>query len=747
MSFSASTCITIPAGVTTSGFFNIYSNVDNYINPFQINVSYYELAGVTTPQGVVYSCPYIIGNVPNGTTIIKIIDTTTKCCVTIDLLSNDLCTTCELGFEDYETNNVGLIVAGDLTGSCENVISDYRILWYGPNDPNELAFISGFGSDPDFLPRDFTHPLTGIYSPMQPAGTYVPVIDKIKLNGLDFSQTGGSGYIQAELECFNATTLNILPFRCDNGTEEGDYTHRVEFTGAAVGVNPLTVNSTFELSATTDYFAWKFQGQKVPDSLKITFYGSAYSNPIILEYWVIGKDNITNNVSLTTFPKRALTSELGFVSKVTSLTQLNRNIGDYLILEVIPNPDNSQTNWDFYFTCLDTFDCSLGCVNSYLNTPYKIKTTSITNVPEGNCGNVRISYDLSGCTENQINSLDISKYMAVTFYNIQTAFSNMSANNTTSLLNTIADYWTGKTQCSAGYGSGYDPVCYNPGNSNIIKFEKEISGGIGVINMVFSDLNDLIVYKSSYDTLKSTSGWVNNPTDINYYKAGRLAIPNITDEENCGDDTSPIYNLIHFSSVMTTGGTAPNYTLKIPMPTITNQLPIFSNCEVDCQSSITQWVNGVNDVSTGTTNNTVRITNIGSRYIDPFSFYSYFGRVVSSTQYSGYSQGVFLANNSLNSTVPFSGSSFPYVQIPSLSAQTCNFSSIGEPINMQYDYGAQYVYVYDNVLVITNPPNLTSFQIKSNIIVNGARTTLNYPVTAVTVSNGVVTSFNPGYAF
>ena len=66
---------------------------------------------------------------------------------------------------------------------------------------------------------------------------------------------------------------------------------------------------------------------------------------------------------------------------------------------------------------------------------------------------------------------------------------------------------------------------------------------------------------------------------------------------------------------------------------------------------------------------------------------------------------------------------------------------------MQYDYGAQYVYVYDNVLVITNPPNLTSFQIKSNIIVNGARTTLDYPVTAVTVTNGVVTSFNPGYAF
>ena len=739
MPFSASTCLTDLGTTPLGGTFNIYSNVDNYTSPFQINVSYNSLFGP--------SCPYVMGNVPNGTTTIKIIDILTKCCATIDLLSNDLCTTCELSFDSYQTSNIGIIVAGELTGSCENDITDYRIFWYGPNSSTNLAFTSGYGST--FAPYSLTHPLIGINSPMVEAGTYIPVIDKVKLNGLNYSQTGGTGYIQAELECFNATTVNVQPFTCNNGTVVGgNYTHRVNFSAAAAGANPLTLQSTFDLDLTTDYFAWKFSGKAIPDSLKITFYGSAYSEPIILEYWVIGRDN-TNNVSLTTFPKRAQTTELGFVSKVTSLTQLNRNIGDYLILEVIPNQTNPRTDWDFYFTCLETFDCSLGCVDSYLNTPYKIKTTSITNVPEGNCGIRRIGYDLSGCTQNQINSLDISKYMAVTFYTIQTAFSNMSTDNTTSLLNTIADYYTGKTQCSSGYGTGSDPVCYSPANSNIIKFEKTISGGIGEINMVFSNLNDLIVYKSSYDTLKSTSGWVNDPTNINYYKAARLAVPNTTGNEICGDDTSPIYNLIHFSSVMTTGGTAPNYTLTMPMPTITNQLPSFSNCEVDCQSSIIQWVNGVNNVSTGTANNTngYRITNTGSRYTDPFSFYSYFGQVVSSTQYSGYSQGVFIVNNSLNSTVPFSGSSSPYVQIPSLSAQTCNFSSIGETFYPNLENQSQYIFVYDNVLVITNPPNLTSFQIKSNIIVNGVRTTTNYPVTAVTVVNGVVTSFNPGYAF
>jgi hypothetical protein len=244
-----------------------------------------------------------MGNVPDGTTIIKIIDTLSKCCVTIDLQSNDLCTTCELGFDDYETNTIGVIVAGELTGSCENDITDYRIIWYGPNSSTNIAFTSGFGQDINFLPRDFTHPLVGINSPMQPAGTYIPVIDKVSLNGLNYSQTGGTGYIQAELECFNATTVNVQPFTCDNGTVPlpNNYTHRVNFAGAAAGVTPLTLQSTFELDLTTDYFSWKFRGFNIPDSLKITFYGSAYTDPIILEYWVVGGDLGTSFINLLTF--------------------------------------------------------------------------------------------------------------------------------------------------------------------------------------------------------------------------------------------------------------------------------------------------------------------------------------------------------------------------------------------------------------------------------------------------------------
>jgi hypothetical protein len=734
MPFSASTCLTNSGTVALGGTFNIYSNVDQYFNAFQTNVSYDNLFN---------NCPYIMGNVPNGTTSIKIIDISTNCCVTIDLLSNDLCTTCELSFDSYQNNIIGKIVAGELTGSCQNEITDYKIFWYGPDSTTNVAFTSGFGSE--FTPYNLTHPLTGNNSPTALAGEYIPVIDKIKLNGLNFSQTGGTGYIQAELECFNATTVNVSPFNCDNGTEVGNYTHRVNFSGASAGVTPLTLQSTFDLDITTDYFAWTFKGETIPDSLKITFYGSAYSNPIILEYWVVGT-NVTNNISITTFPKSAQTSN--YISKVTSLSQLTRNVGDYLILEVIPTQNNFQTKWDFYFTCLDNFDCSLGCVNNYLNTPYKIKTSSITNTPNGDCGNRRVSFDVSGCTSNQIDNTDIGKYMVTSFFSIQTQPSRMSTNNNTSLLNDLKDFWTGRTSCSAGSGSGNPPVCNFPANTNTIKFEKTIVSGVGVINMVFSNLNDLIVYKSSYENLKTLSGWVNDPTNINYYKYGRLSIPNTTGNQICGDGTLPLEFRIHFSSTITTGQTSTEYTLTMPMPTITNQLPSFSNCEVNCQSSIISWVSDINNQSTLSSNNTIKITNTGSRYSDPFSFFGYFSYTVSSAQFSGYSQGIFIINYILNSTVPFSGNSLPYTQIPSLSSQTCNVSTIGEPINVGFQNGAQYIYVYDYAIVMTNPNNLTSYTIKANPIVNGARTTTNYSDTVLTVVNGsIIGAPNPLYTF
>lgn len=734
MSFSASTCLTNTGTVPLGGLFNIYSDVDQYFNAFQTDVTYLELFGG--------NCPYIMGNVPDGTTSIKIIDTLTKCCVTIDINSNDLCTTCDLSFDSYQSNIIGRIVAGELTGSCENEITDYKIFWYGPDSTTNIAFTSGFGTE--FAPYDLTHPLTGNNSPTALAGEYIPVIDKIKLNGLDFSQTGGTGYIQAELECFNATTVNVAPFTCDNGTEVGDYSHRVQFSGASEGITPLTLQSTFELDSTTNYFAWKFNGESVPDTLKITFYGSAYGyTPIILEYLTTGLSSPTfvNNISLLTLPKSASTNTLtSFVSKVTDLTNLTVSAGDYLKLEVIPNPNNPTTNWDFYFTCLDTFDCSL-CLDSYLNTPYKIQASSITNIL-GTCGLNTIQFNLSGCTTSAITNSDISKYIITRTGAGSSFFGSVLADNSTSLLSRFIQTYTNYTQCSRiGFGN-QNPTCSIP-NSNTISFIKSVSSSQGVINMTFSDINDLIAYKSSYESKKIASGWVNDPTNKDYYKYAELSIPNTPGNQTCGDGTIELQYYIHFSSVITTGFTSNNYTLSLPMPTIQNNMN-YTNCDVGCSSSVNIIVNEINISSTGTTNNRILTNNTGSRYTDPVSIYWSLNQSTTSNT-TGVINGVYEFNNSLNSTLPFSGNSSPYIPIPSLSSQTCDFSSIGITINPNNQFQTQLIYVYD--YLVTQGGTSNTYTIKANPIVNGARTSTNYPDTAVTVVNGTITYTNPLYTF
>ena len=737
MPFSASTCLTDLGTVALGGTFNIYSNIGGYTTPFQTNVTYSQLFGPL--------CPYVMGNVPDGTTTIRIVDTFSKCCATIELLSNDLCTTCDLEFDSYQTNNISRIVAGDLIGSCDDEITDYRIFWYGPDSTTNVAFTSGYGSS--FSPYDLTHPLIGINSPMVQSGEYIPVIDKVNLNGLNYSQTGGTGYIQAELECFNATTVNVSPFTCNNGTVvSGNYTHQVNFDGASEGVTPLTLNSTFELEPTTNYFSWKFKAEDITDSLKITFYGSAYSNPIILEYWTIGNQNITSNINLLTFPKSGQTAQ--FFSKVTSLTSLTRSLGDYLILEVIPNQSNTQTKWDFYFTCMDTFDCDL-CLYDYLNTPYKIQSTSITGIT-GSCFSIYVSFNLSGCTSSAITDSDIYKYQVTSLNNtVPTQFIGVQANNSTGLLyaqTSTLDWDT--TQCSIQYDV-YTPIpTCSPSNTNTIKFKKENTGpsGQGVIKMEFSSLSDLIHYKSSYDLLLPFSGTPSNPTDPNYYRFFTLFIPkNSTPSTNCGDGTTVLTYDIHYSSIVTTGTTGGIYTLNITMPTISYALPPFDPCDTNCLYYSKDYiVPFVNISSTGITNVQDFTTNTGSKYVKPFGSSLKFIEIPPTVVSASTIQGYYYLNNYFNSTIPFSGSSSPYTQLPSLSALTCNnFTSIGLSVG---GGGYQLAYAYYYKVELTDSNNVKSFRILATPIVNGVASNVFSDVVA-TVNNGSLTYANPSYTF
>jgi hypothetical protein len=728
MSFSASTCLSYTGTTTLTEPISIYTFSDVFITAVTLNQ--------------ITNCPLVLTGIPDGTTTIKLKSANFYCC-DVPLTCNDLCTTCDLSFDSYSTSLISRIVAGNLIGSCQPSISEYKINWYKSPDFTTPIFTSGYGTE--FIPYNYTHPLTGATSPMTIAGTYTPIIDKVKLNGLNYSQDVVPGFIQANLECFNSTTVEVQAYRCDNGTESGIYTHRVQFSGASAGVAPLVMSSTFEISATTtNYFPWKFAGFAIPDTLTLTYYGSHYNNnPIILEKWVIG-NNTNTNINLLTLPKSGKTT--AYFSKVTSLTSLIRNTGDYVKLEVTPNPNNPQTNWDFYFGCKIDFDCDL-CIYDYLNTPYKIQTSSITGIT-GSCSSINVKFNVSGCTLNSINNSDLLIYSDGALNGVPpTRGYSISTDNTTQLVNRQTNDldWL-RITCTVGWNKFTNfPVC-SPSNTNTITFSKTNTGGggQGLVEISFNNLSDFSAYYSSYLSILQYSGTPSTPSLTTYYRWYELQIPIRNGSEICGDNTLTQRYQFHYSSVLTTGFTSGNYTITITMPTITNGMPPYDPCDINCQVNHNQMITTINGSSTGSTNIITSMTsNTGSRYLDPFgSVYYYIENpptIVSADTINGF----FDINDWLNITMPFSGNTSPFTPIPSLSASTCNnYLSAGNPQGI----GTRRMYMYSYQVILTDPGNIKSYQILAKPIINGVQSS-TFSDTVATVVNGSLTYANPLYTF
>lgn len=197
---TAQTCITNTGTTTLSGFFNIYT-ASTIGGPYGLGYSNISISNLTPPN-----CPYIF-DVPNGTVQILLKDDNlSKCELLMNVQDSNVCTICNLGFSSGSTNTINEISVGNLTGSC-SPMTDYRIYWYGPDSTTTLAYTSGFGTA--FTPYTYTHPLIGssaITGVTQ--GTYIPVIDKVQISGITYTQTGSSGAVTSCLtNCLNPITV------------------------------------------------------------------------------------------------------------------------------------------------------------------------------------------------------------------------------------------------------------------------------------------------------------------------------------------------------------------------------------------------------------------------------------------------------------------------------------------------------------------------------------------------------------
>jgi hypothetical protein len=743
MPFSAATCITFNPSVQTSeGPFDIYLDSDYTSTPF---------TSVTLTQ-ITVNCPLIIQNIPNGTINLGIKDTVKDYCITIPIQDNDICTDCNLGLSQYSASTISKLYCGELTGSCQT-ITDYLINWYGPDDTTTLSFTSGSGS---FVTSGvYQHPFSTEPKAIPVInGVYTPVIQKIILNGITYSNTGGVGTISFSGSCL--PTTNILPLTCNvrtnpnyNDYKVSAYTNFLSFDSYTQGT-PKPVTTVYKISAATKYIVWSFLAKDKSDRITILFSGSSYgTNKIGLEDIVVGSDVPNSEFNSTTYPKSADTQN-SFV-KFTCLTGLTVNNNDNIIITI--TPADSNTVWSLYMSCLDNYNC-----NDCLNTNnYKIIGSSITGITK-NCSTIDINFNISGCSRPDLSS-DL-----ITYYTNNDGPINTNIVSSTGVYSNILSQSTGNSLTDGNlYYSNV--ICTNAQTSILSNCTQDLSptmydktflpspDGRGVFGFTGSSTFISTYYNSIKNSFLGISPYNNfwsgstSNTDLSYYRGYTLKIPSTTSTDDCGDKNAFITPIIHHTSPYSSGQTiSGDYYLKITANTISSGIT-FTSCDVNCTYSEDNTVTIINNNSKG--NQTPYATNKvfpnGTYYTNPIVNCNFTVKnIQSSTAYTN--SGIFFLTSDWSfNTYPFSGN--PSTFIPSLSGTVCNYTSRGSKYNsFNSSYQKQFKFYYQ--LRLINELNVRDFEILVSPITNfaysGSTGTALYDL-AYRYSGGSVTYSNSTY--
>ena len=731
MAFSASTCLSGLGSTTLGPTLTIYSN------PIPPNNQGVFVGNVATSLITGNACPYTFV-VPDGTTTIRLFDPVSFCYADIPVSNNNICSTCDLNFASLSTNLLSTINVGTLTGNCDTTITDYRISWYGPNSPTTLAFTSGQGTI--WPVRDATHPITPSSSdaPFLQAGNYISKITEVEVNGVRFAYTGGTNNVLSPslLNCSTGTTVSS--FTCSNGNYAGPYyKHYREYITDGSSV-PQSLTSTFSLSAGTESFIWSFQGLSIYDTLKLTFSGSSYSEPIVLEQIKLGTDAFPADLLPTTFPK--VFNDSNEFKKVTRLTNLIVNNNDTILINVTPNQIINTTTWKLKFGCYGTPTASKTCLDTYKDKPYKIERSSIAYDNTDPCGNVIISFNVSGCSTN-----DNSSFFNSDLVNLTTSVTGADSVNTvtpTNLLKlTYPTFYPSRLYINTT-ASQTTPICLNSGLNTITSSKSNPN----TMDFFFSNLSDLQAYKNSFDTQVATAkslggiNYVNDPTNINYYRFILLYLTTNPGVFYCGDGLSTSGYYLHCNSAVTTGTTSGGYTMTIQTPFLTNQYVCPNPCVQDCPSRFDQYIGLHNSTRNSIFSNT---STTGLRYNNPF-FYSISFKLETSSANISQTKSGSIAQKPKYSTNTYASSGITNTLIPSLSATSWDWQNHFMEVNPTSTTPSysQTVYQY-KVEIVTFVP--LRFQIFAAPISNFS--TSGVYVTTPIYDSDTPLSFNSTYVY
>jgi hypothetical protein len=716
MPFSTQICITNTGTGSLFGLVKIASNLGdpNYNNPIYIeeNVPISSLTGA--------NCPYILNNVPDGTTEIRIQDKS-GCSVRITIASNNVCNTCQLDITNV-SGGTSAIIASGLTGTCDSTITDYSITWYGPNSSTNVAFTSGAGT---LFPYNVPHPITQNTSPLLLPGVYTSRITHVELNGVKFSYTGGTNQVESSSLTSCTENATVTSYTCSsqtnpnyNGTTDL-YKNSISYTAQGVaGEIPDALSGGFTIDPSTTHFAWSFYAFSIFDTLKLTYSGSAYPQPLVLEQLTLGDITGSTDFSPTTWPK--LYDSTSTFKKITTLTGLTRNVNDLIIMDVTPNPSSPGTSWQFKFGCASPTG-SKTCLDTYQNSPYKIQLSSL--VPTATtCNLFSLTLNVSGCSVS-----DNSGFFDSSLYKLtEGSNSSISTNNATKLLNLSFGPLGTTTQISSG-GPVLNSVCKDS-VGDVIQVTKSSTAGF---DFFFENLAHLTELKNSFDAAKSaisgySGNYVNDPTQLPYYKYIDFKIPTIafTGNSICSDNTTTDNFKLHYSTTITTGTTVGGYTAFITSPLVSNQFVCpGGSCYGGCPSSIDNFINSC--INTRNTTFPTRTFNNGLRYDGPF--YNTDGNFSSTTtnDTSSLQSGTISINPnySTKTYVASGGTNNTSTLIPSLSGESWDWANhfyTNNPTGSNPTY-SQTVFAY--YVVLTSPPPSYTYEIWAYPISNFTTTT------------------------
>ena len=662
MSFSVSTCITVgDSGLGPT--LKLYSNPISLTNfgTFLQTVSKTEITGS--------NCPYTF-EVPDDTTVVRVYDQSTYCYVDFTVSASTQCTICNLSFDNVSNNLIGTINVGNLTGTCDPSITDYKVSWYGPNSSTNVAFTSGKGTA--FPGYTAPHPLTGSSAPLLFPGVYESRITDVELNGVKFSVTGGTGTGSVLSSGLTACSIsfNVSAFTCSNGTYSGPYyEHQKIFQTDGDGTIPQSLSTVFELSAGTEFFIYEFKGFVKYDNLKITYSGASSPTPLILENVRIGTNPSPGNNLLFTSPQRSFAT--GSMKRILPLSGITINSGDILIIEITPYNLATDTSWDLKFGCYSNPTLDKTCFDTYKDESYKIVKSTINTVDYGSCEGTGVTFNITGCTAFDKSDLDNSPLgqsgVNGSYWNFYLAVGPY-------VYNTGAFYNSRLQQQTAYFGCGGGCVSTV---GNTITIEKTTTS----FNLFFESPNDCSAYYNDYlsaynyiTTTPSYPPYSTDPTKIGYYRFFRFRIPSSSCGpnsvcDNCSSTDSD-YNISH-QSVVATGTTTGGYFMTISLPLMTDGYTC-STCEVGCPSGTKGLVDNVNYYATGTTF-TTRTYNNGLRQDKPFCYNITYTSTSSNNLTTNVGGYIILSYDYFNKLIPQSGNTNTLT--PLYSADTIDWTN------------------------------------------------------------------------